>query len=271
VETLSAQHAEFAGAHFKYSETGAGPVLLCLPSGLPGATAQSDFAPSIMALASHHRLILVDLPTPGVAEGDGAEASSAVLQQLIGSLGIGRLSIVGNGFGGEVAIHLAVAAPELVDKLVLIGPTGCRYSIFTPAPMEGIKAAQRYREAPSPERMTAVLRLLTTNAELNGEAEVKRRHEAVTRSSEAVSPGRHADAELSDVLPLASNVKAPTLLIWGREDRFVPLDHGLSLLKRIPDARFHMQPNAGHCAQLDQPDELNALIRDFLAGANAAD
>jgi 2,6-dioxo-6-phenylhexa-3-enoate hydrolase len=61
-------------------------------------------------------------------------------------------------------------------------------------------------------------------------------------------------------------VQAPTVILWGREDRFTPLDYGLNLLARFPDARFHMLPRAGHNAQRDAAAEVNALLRDFLGG-----
>ena len=72
--------------------------------------------------------------------------------------------------------------------------------------------------------------------------------------------------EERDPLVLGPQVKAPTLILWGREDRFTPLDYGLNLLARIPDARFHMLPRAGHNAQKDAVAEVNALLRDFLGG-----
>jgi pimeloyl-ACP methyl ester carboxylesterase len=134
--------------------------------------------------------------------------------------------------------------------------------------MEGMKAIVKYRESPSAERMAAMLRLLSTNADLNGEAEVERRHAQAMTDVDRGDFERAMAAELRDVLPLAPLVQAPALLIWGKEDRFVPLDHGLSLLPRIPEARFHMVPRCGHWAQREQASEVNTVIRDFLGGAS---
>jgi 2,6-dioxo-6-phenylhexa-3-enoate hydrolase len=67
-----------------------------------------------------------------------------------------------------------------------------------------------------------------------------------------------------DVSPRAPEIKAATLLVWGRDDRFVPIDHALKLLYTLPDARLHVLPRCGHWAQWEQAEAFNRLVIDFL-------
>ena len=55
-----------------------------------------------------------------------------------------------------------------------------------------------------------------------------------------------------------------TLLVWGREDRVVPLDSSFLLLKTIPNARLHVFPKCGHWAQWEKAEEFNAMVAEFL-------
>jgi pimeloyl-ACP methyl ester carboxylesterase len=183
---------------------------------------------------------------------------------LLAELAIEKAGVIGNGLGGEVALNLAADAPELIDRLVLIAPTGCRYSPFTPVPMEGLKAMAAYRRQPSPERMAGVLRLLRPDPASVTADEASARHAAADNGTQD-SPNTTNDR---DPMLLAPSIAAPTLLLWGREDRFSPLDYGLNLLARFPDARFHLLPKAGHNAQLDAAAEVNAMLCDFLEGSS---
>lgn len=68
-----------------------------------------------------------------------------------------------------------------------------------------------------------------------------------------------------DVSPRLGEIKAKTLVTWGRDDRFVPLDHGLKLVANMPDAQLHVFPRCGHWVQWEHSDAFNRLTLDFLA------
>jgi 4,5:9,10-diseco-3-hydroxy-5,9,17-trioxoandrosta-1(10),2-diene-4-oate hydrolase len=70
------------------------------------------------------------------------------------------------------------------------------------------------------------------------------------------------DQELDRVL-------APTLIVWGQDDRASALDHGLLMLRKIPDARLHIFAKCGHQAQSEHAEEFNRLVLHFLAGEAA--
>jgi pimeloyl-ACP methyl ester carboxylesterase len=74
---------------------------------------------------------------------------------------------------------------------------------------------------------------------------------------------RHTD----EIEPLYAQITAPTLVIWGEADPWIPAARGAELAQRIPGARLEILPNAGHLVQEDQPDELARLLRGHLETA----
>jgi 2,6-dioxo-6-phenylhexa-3-enoate hydrolase len=260
-------YVDLAGGRLAFTDGGSGPPVICLHSGVPGATGEGDFGANLESLRMRWRLIAVDLPSFGKSAAgayrDDVAAAMDAVRGLISHLGIGPASVIGNGFGGEVALQLAADSPQAVGRLVLIAPTGCRYSPFTPVPMEGMKAVARYWEDPSARRLASVLALLNAGPGSGGDVDVDARHADVFSDRARLSL-HSPPSDQCDPLQLAPRISTPTLLLWGREDRFSPLDYGLNLLARLPDARFHLLPRAGHNAQKDAAEEVNALLRDFL-------
>jgi len=67
-----------------------------------------------------------------------------------------------------------------------------------------------------------------------------------------------------DISPRFGEIKAKTLCTWGRDDRFVPLDHGFKVVWGIPDAQLHIFSKCGHWAQWEHADDFNRLVIGFL-------
>ena len=82
---------------------------------------------------------------------------------------------------------------------------------------------------------------------------------------------RHREARGKSIHTLTNmsgeleKVKAKTLIVWGQDDRAVPLELGLRLLKGIPDSRMHVFSRCGHWTAYEKADEFNRLVLDFLA------
>jgi pimeloyl-ACP methyl ester carboxylesterase len=72
---------------------------------------------------------------------------------------------------------------------------------------------------------------------------------------------RHTD----EIEPLYGRVAAPTLVVWGEDDRWIPAQRGRELARRIPGARLELLPAAGHLVQEDQPEELARLLGRHLS------
>jgi pimeloyl-ACP methyl ester carboxylesterase len=273
-ETPAPQSFEATTATIAYRERGTGPPFLLLHGGGPGASGWSNFRNNLADFQDAFRVILPDMPGFGDSEltDDGGrsylvEASTAIAE-LIAGLGLGRVALLGNSLGGAVATRLAIDHPDLVDRLVLMGAAGGRSSLFTPSPMEGVKQLMSYYPDPTYERMRTLVRTFVYNdsdpvyddiAQARFEASLDPKRIAGYRR---VSDPRYPQNVVSreDM----AGVRCPTLLVWGRDDRFVGVDDALTYLAGIDDARLLLLPKCGHWVQAERPAVFAAHLTAFL-------
>jgi 4,5:9,10-diseco-3-hydroxy-5,9,17-trioxoandrosta-1(10),2-diene-4-oate hydrolase len=261
------------GADLHYLEAGSGPVLVMLHGSGPGVSAWSNYRHTIPALAQHFHVLAMDMPgfgrsaLPSLDVAYPHEAAAGVVR-LLDHLGIERTHVFGNSMGGYVALELALAAPERVGKLVLMGPGGLSVNTLGPDQSEGARRLGDFMMRPSREAMEAWLDTMVGRAFID-DALIDE------RMAGAMAPGAIPSA-ISIFLSLAQNpdpvplwarlggVTAPTLVFWGRDDRMMPLEGGLFGFRRLPDAELHVFSRCGHWAQVERKDELERLTIEFL-------
>ncbi|WP_055523925.1 alpha/beta fold hydrolase [Streptomyces graminilatus] len=262
------------------AEVGEGPVLVMLHGGGPGASGVSNYHQNLPALARHFRVILPDQPgfggsyRPGeqdLAERSITEIGVDALFQALDSLGIGTFHLLGNSLGGAAAIAMAQQRPERVTRLVLMAPGG-GWLPFGPTPTEGQKEMFRYYNAggPSEKKMAAFIRTMVYDHKQFGEDVVRARYEASLDTSHIAFYHYYnaAFAKRGGMDPLwrdLHKIKAPTLLLWGRDDRTITLDGAQLMLKQIRDVQLHVFGKCGHWVQLERQHEFERLVTGFLA------
>ncbi|HZR99949.1 MAG TPA: alpha/beta fold hydrolase [Chloroflexota bacterium] len=270
-EAATSKFAQVGDVRIHYNEVGTGDPLICLHGAGPGASSWSNFRTNLDAFSAQYRTILWDMPQYGksskiVIDKPRLTFISGILREFMDQLGIERARFVGNSMGGQVAIKLAIDAPERVEKLVVIGSTPVGQSLFCPMPLEGIKMIGDYYkgEGPSLEKMRTLIQTLLFDSSFLTEQVLQERYEAsldpeVIRIMRDQPPGRE---DLADQL---HKVACPALIVWGMDDRFGALDIGLLMLRRFQNARMHIFSKCGHWAQVEHADEFNSLVLDFLA------
>jgi len=275
-EASSSRYAEVDGVKLHYHEAGSGPVLVLLHGGGPGASAWSNFKQNLAPLAERYRVLLVDQPGYGrsskvIPEAEARSHMAArLLVGLFDQLGIERAHLVGNSFGGRTALNIALQWPERVDRLVLMGPAGGSLNIFFPEPTEGMKHLHNFFSEPGPskDRMRALISTFVYDQSLVNDGLVEERYQA------AVEPETREfyehflskpDSREPQIWREIDKIQHKTLLVWGRDDRTNPFEGGLFMLKRMPNARLHVFPKCGHWVQMEQCDEFNALLDNFLS------
>jgi len=77
-----------------------------------------------------------------------------------------------------------------------------------------------------------------------------------------IAQGDQRDTD--EIEPLYRRISAPTLVVWGKDDPWIPAARAAELAERIPSARLELLPSAGHLVQEDRPDELVRLLREHL-------
>ncbi|PYM63078.1 MAG: alpha/beta hydrolase [Candidatus Rokuibacteriota bacterium] len=263
--------AQAGDVRIHYGDAGEGHPVICLHGTGPGANAWANFRLNAGALADHHRALLVDLPRFGrsekvVVRGPRLDYLSGVIRAFMDATGIARAHFVGNSMGGQAAIKVAIDAPERVGRMVLVAPAPIGHSVFAPMPTETVRMIADYYagEGPSYEKMRLLMRSLVYDPASLSEAAIRERYEAsIAPEVVAANKGPHwAHQSLEHELDRA---RCPTLLVWGQDDRASPLDHGLVMLRKMPQARLHVFARCGHSVQLEHPEEFNRLTLDFLA------
>ncbi len=269
MKTPDASYVEIGGCRVLYQEVGQGPTVLCLHGGGPGASSWSNFFRNAEELSRHFRLVMMDYPGFGGSSADGKierplEFFADVVLGLMDHLQIARASFIGNSTGGGVSLNVALKAPERVDRLILMGSAGYGINIMTPAPTEGVRQIRGYYPEPTIEKMRNLVRAFVYDADRPlFEEVVHERYEASLApglSEAALNRGGH-----SSLVPDLPRIQAPTLLIWGREDRFVPLEHALGFLAGIRNSRLIVLPRCGHWVMAERPAEFNKYVIDFLS------
>jgi pimeloyl-ACP methyl ester carboxylesterase len=260
---------EVDGTTFHANEAGDGPTLIGLHGGGPGANAWDNTGGSFAALAKRFRVILLDLPGfgrsvrgPDFAPIEGESEDRIYARALIGYMdkrGIDRAHFFGASMSGGCVLRLAIDHPDRVGKLVLKGPGGMP-NPFAPSPPAGIVAMLEFLKNPTREQMAKVVHLFVPNPARFREDMVDRRFEAALRT-----PG---PSHIGPVVSLAaelSNVAAPTLVLWGRDDQMVPFASFLTLLDRMPDVRLHAWgAGTGHFVEWEHPAEFARVVTAFL-------
>ena len=265
------------GVRTNYHDRGDGaPVLLIHGSG-PGVSAWANWRTVLPALARQRRVIAPDILGFGYTERprEAVYRPDSWLDHLLGfldALDLPRVSVVGNSFGGALALRLATEAPERVDRLVLMGSVGVPFPI-TP----GLEAVWGFE--PSLDAMRRLLRWFTFDPSRLTDDLAELRLAAATR------PGVHEAYRSMFPAPRQAMVDAlavnperiaalphPTLLIHGRDDKVIPLTSSMRLFDLIPHAELHVFPRCGHWVQIERADRFAGLVDAFLAdGTDAGD
>ncbi|MFG2044926.1 alpha/beta fold hydrolase [Dactylosporangium sp. NPDC048998] len=265
------------------AEAGEGPVLVMLHGGGPGASGVSNYHQNLPALTEHFRVVLPDQPGFGGSyrpTEDDLQARSITeitvdaLLQALDAKGIDRFHLLGNSLGGAAAIALAQTHPDRVDKLVLMAPGG-GWLPFGPTPTEGQKEMFRYYNSggPTEKKMAAFIRTMVYDHKQFGEDVVWSRYEASLDDSHIAFYHRYnaAFGRRGGMDPLWRDlhlIKAPTLLLWGRDDRTITLDGAQIMLKQIRDVQLHVFGRCGHWVQLERAREFERLVIGFLGEAS---
>lgn len=259
------------------SAPGQPPTLFVHGSG-PGVSAWANWRLVLPRLAAQRRVIAPDMFGFGYTERpqppgrDGAYNMDVWVQQavdLLDALDIEQADLVGNSFGGALALAVAIRHPQRVRRLVLMGSVGVSFPI-TP----GLDAVWGY--TPSFENMRRIMDVFAHDRGLVNDELAKLRYEASIRpgfqeSFAAMFPAprqRSVDALASPEAAIRA-LPHSTLLIHGRDDQVIPMSTSLTLSQWITDSQLHVFGRCGHWTQIEHTERFVRLIGDFFAEADA--
>ena len=241
----------------------------------------------IPGLAEDFEVIAPDLlghGRSGKPRGDyslGAYASG--LRDLLAVLDVEKVTVVGHSLGGGIAMQFAYQFPERLERLVLVDSGGLGEEVslvLRAATLPGAEVVLPLLFGPVPRsvartigkvlgrlgvRASANTRGLAEGLDSLGDAEARRAFVHTARS--VIDPaGQRVDAR--DRLYLSRDV--PTMLIWGEQDRIIPVAHGQGAHELMAHSRFEVFPGAGHFPFNDDPERFVAVVREFIGSTEPA-
>ncbi|RYY27084.1 MAG: alpha/beta fold hydrolase [Sphingomonadales bacterium] len=264
-----------ADLNIHYNDLGEGQeVVVMLHGSGPGASGWANFNRNIDQLVeAGYRVLLIDCPGWGKSDsivnaGSRSDLNARIVKGLIDALDIAKVHILGNSMGGHSATAFALTYPDRLGKLVLMGGGTGGASMFTPMPTEGLKLLNALYRAPSVESLKQFNDVFVFDASVLTDDLLQARldnmlgrrdHLENFIKSQELNP-----RQFPDFGPRLPSITAKTLIIWGRQDRVVPMDTGLRLIAGIPNSRLHIFNQCGHWAQWEHAGEFNRLVIDFL-------
>jgi pimeloyl-ACP methyl ester carboxylesterase len=225
---------------------GDGPIMLMLHGGMIGS--ETSFSQLVPHLGSDHRLVMFDRRGHGrTADADAPFSYAAMADEaaaLIDHLGRGPVRAVGYSDGGNLLLDLAVARPELLESMVLIG-ANYHYDGLWPAVIEAMESM-----AQGPAMSEAYAAVSPDGAE----------HWPVV-AEKSMTMYRSQPTWSADDLRV---IQTPTLVVAGDDD-LTPLSHTCSLYEALPQGQLAIVPGTSHAVGWEKPELLGSLITSFLA------
>jgi pimeloyl-ACP methyl ester carboxylesterase len=243
-----------------YLATGEGPPVVII-HGVGGH--KEDWVGVATALAAGHRVFAVDMLGFGESSKTGEDLSMPVQAAAIAALldheKAETATIIGNSVGGWVAATFAATYPRRVERLILIDAAGFKAMFEGPPPVNFDPSDAAEMQALIDITINSKIARTPGLAERAFEAYVASGEKAI---SETWGKSLFLSPRLEDVMP---KITAPTLVLWGADDKLFPSVLAGVFSAQIDGARAELIPGAGHFPQIDNPEATTAAILSFLA------
>jgi len=257
------EYAETSLGPIRYAKRGVGDENVILVHGFGGDLDNWLF--NIDALAETATVYAIDLPGHGQSTKSLAKPSlstlTSALSEFMDRVGIAKAHLVGHSMGGAISMELSAAQPAKVKSLTLICSAGLGPEIGSY--VDDYVAAQGRKD------LKPVLELLFADKSLVSRQLVDdvlkyKRLDGVEPLLKDLAASLFAGRIQQDkpAAKLAGKLP-PTLVIWGKEDQIIPASHAAGL----PCAKTHVFDGAGHMVFMEKASDVNALIKDHVAGA----
>ena len=261
------------GARVRFVEAGQGPPLLLVHGYLQSRLVWDDV---LAKLATRFRVIAPDLPGFGQSEKPpparyayGCDAFTESLIDVIAAAGLGRVSVCGHAMGGSIALTLAARHAAVVDKLVLVDsvvypPRVDTVSRIASLPVVGpIAFKQMYNRALFRSHFKDRVYAPGANVPWDRVDHLFDVFNAPA-AREAAYATMRAALDTRPLVALLPRVDAPTLVVWGRFDRTLPVADGRRLARELRHARFEVLECGGSPAE-EAPGTFADVVTQFLS------
>ncbi|WP_072682111.1 alpha/beta fold hydrolase [Arcobacter sp. LA11] len=251
-----------------YHDMGSGETVIFIHGSGPGVSAFANWRLCMPDLSENFRVLAPDMAGFGFTE--RLENSSYNMDvwvkqiiDLMDALDIKKTNLVGNSFGGALALSLTIKYPERFKKIVLMGSMGVEFELTA-----GLDQAWGY--TPSLENMKSLLdtfaysRVLVTNelAKLRYDASIRPGFQE-SFSSMFPAPRQNSVRDMASKEEDIKKIDKDVLIIHGRDDKVIPFENSIRLHSLIQKSQLHGFGECGHWSQIEHKDRFNKIVKDF--------
>ena len=272
------KYLELHGNRVAYRDAGSGDEVLLLIHGMAGSS--ETWRAVIPQLSTKYRVVAPDLLGHGQSAKPRSDYSlgafAVLLRDLLDELGISRATVVGQSLGGGVAMQFAYQHRDYCQRLVLISSGGLGPEVGWTLRLLSAPGAELLLPAIAPPPVVNVGNKLRSwfsesgiqsprGAEMwsaySSLADPQTR-QAFLRTLRSVVDYRGQSVSALNRLHLTSDL--PTMVIWGDQDRIIPIEHAYAVHAVRPDCRLEVLDGVGHFPHVERPGDVVALLDDFI-------
>jgi 3-oxoadipate enol-lactonase len=253
----------FANGTVNAAQSGQGPALFLFHSLLSD---RASFDTIVPKLSQSYRVIVPELPGFGGSQAVGgniADVADRMAEAVRDAAGDDEVIVLGNGYGGFVALQMAIRRPEIAAKFIL-ADCGAAFSESGREAFRNMAAASKAKGL-SVITDVAMRRLFAPEFQEKHPDLMRDRREAFLRTDPEVFRAACAALAELDLRPQLAQVKVPVLVLVGEHDEATPPPMSRELAAGLPQARLKIIPGCAHVPQLQSPGVFLDAIGDFLA------
>jgi pimeloyl-ACP methyl ester carboxylesterase len=273
---LNDQFINVDGIRTRYWAAGEKGSTVILVHGLGGFIENWD--KNILPLSTQHRVYALDLigfgqtdKTPLIR--DIYELESFLLA-FMKAMKIEKASLIGNSLGGGLVLQIALNHPEKVEKLVLVDNAGIGRDVLIDFRMCTLPFLNKFLVRSNKKSTLRLLKkLVYDETKVTPEFfDISYNYASAPGASKSLMntlcAGISFGGQKAEVVRALKNrlgmLKVPTLIIWGKQDRIIPVTHAQIAVKNIPNAKLEIFDKCGHIPMYECPEKFNKIVQEFL-------
>ncbi len=277
IQTLPDQYIKVGQINTRFWVVGDAEPIVVLIHGIGGSV--EAWRLNIEALAEHYRVYALDLVGSGQTDKPSVSYSFPYLAQFVNDFletqNINRACLIGHSLGGGVTLQFAIQFPDKVEKLVLVNSAGLGKDVHLMFRLPTLPLIGEWLSRPSRKGTAQLLKecvydptfvtdeLVEFSYQRAAQPGAQQSFLSTVRTLSSLRGLR--DDVLCSIVDNLNLVTAPTLIIWGQQDRILPVAHAHVAEEKIANARLHILDRCGHCPPEECPETFNALVLEFLA------
>jgi pimeloyl-ACP methyl ester carboxylesterase len=276
IEMPTDRYVQIDGVNTRYWALGEKGSSVLLLHGQGGAI--DYWYKNVFSLAQHHRVYALDWVGSGKSDKPKTTYTIDDISQFIirfmDTIGLSHTTLIAGSVGGAIALKIALAFPERVDKLGLIGLGGLGKEVAFPARLTSLPIVGELLNHPSPR----AAKFMMQQCVYDSAPYLSEFMDLVLRnmSSDILQFQTRTFRTMGNIFGIRldflrtlrdrlSEIQSPTLIIWGKQDRAFPIGHAEVAVNGIPNAKLQIFDRCGHLPYLEYANEFNRAVLEFLS------